>query len=207
MEDFQEQDDVQKEQELLQTPVIDEVRKSIIDELGLDEDLDSALIDKAVERELKSRKLLSKAIQQKREWREKATSQTEQKPVENPQPKPTETQTPDINELVDRRVTEKLEENTLTSANISDEIKTEVKNYAKANGVSISQALNSPYVKYLQQEEDKKQKIEKASLGNNHRAPVNSSDFSKAKPTDFDLTTKEGRDNYEKWREWKKSNS
>ena len=67
MENIQEQDDVQLEQELVKEPVSDEVRKLIINELELDEDLDATLIDKAVEREIKSRKLLSKAIQQKRE--------------------------------------------------------------------------------------------------------------------------------------------
>jgi hypothetical protein len=118
--------------------------------------------------------------------------------VENPQTVQNPAETSNINELVDKRVEEKLEENTLASSNVSDEIKTEVKNYAKANGVSISQALKSPYVSFLQEEEKKKQKIEKASLGNNHRAPINSSDLASMKPTDFDMTSKEGREDYAK---------
>ena len=206
MEEIQENEAMlQADKELQNIPLIDEVKKSLIEKYSLDEDVDADLIEKLANDTLESRKSMSTVIKQKIAWREKAKAQTEQKPVENPQTVQNPAETSNINELVDKRVEEKLEENTLASSNVSDEIKTEVKNYAKANGVSISQALKSPYVSFLQEEEKKKQKIEKASLGNNHRAPINSSDLSSMKPTDFDMTSKEGREDYAKWRELKKS--
>ena len=206
MEEIQENEAMlQADKELQNIPLIDEVKKSLIEKYSLDEDVDADLIEKLANDTLESRKSMSTVIKQKIAWREKAKAQTEQKPVENPQTVQNPAETSNINELVDKRVEEKLEENTLASSNVSDEIKTEVKNYAKANGVSISQALKSPYVSFLQEEEKKKQKIEKASLGNNHRAPINSSDLASMKPTDFDMTSKEGREDYAKWRELKKN--
>lgn len=191
----------QTEQELLKTPVIDEVRKAIIAELELDEELDTALIDKAVERELKSRKALNTAIKQKIEWREKATSQTGQNQEVTPQvsTNPSVKTTDNFDELLEKKVTEKLEEKELNSLDYSDELKSEVKNYAKANGMSIAQAIKSPYMEFLRQEEAKKDRAEDASLGNKRR-PTSSQDISKMKPTDFDMSTEEGRKGFAEYK-------
>ena len=66
MEDIQ--DNAQNEQEELELqkiPVLDEVKASLIEKFGLDEELDSELLNKLTEHELESRKSMSTAIKQK----------------------------------------------------------------------------------------------------------------------------------------------
>jgi hypothetical protein len=55
----------QEELELQKIPVLDEVKASLIEKFGLDEELDSELLNKLTEHELESRKSMSTAIKQK----------------------------------------------------------------------------------------------------------------------------------------------
>lgn len=106
-----------------------------------------------------------------------------------------------IDEILER----KFEERELNSLDYSDELKTNVKNYAKANNMSIGQAIKSPFMDFLKVEEDKKAKSEDASIGSKHRSP-SSQDFTKVDPTkDFDLSTKEGQESYQAWKKQRDS--
>jgi len=189
----------EEEQELLKEPVSDEVRLSIIEKYGLDEEANEELITKLVEENLESRKKLSTAIKQKIGWRTKAT-QTEKKPEEKPQP-PVKVET-DLDKVIDQ----KLEERELQSLDISDELKREIKTYAKAGGLTIKQALQSDYFKYLKGQEEAKLKVEEATIGGKRRAPSRQ-EFDLDSPPTPDMSTKEGRGEWENWKKFLKSKS
>lgn len=193
----------QEETDLLKEPVSDEVHQSVVEKYGLNEDIDADLINRLVEDEIASRKQLSTAIKQKISWRDKAKTQIESKPVEKPQstviPPPD-----DFNEIVSKTVEEKLGERELQSLAVSDELKSEIKTYAKASGISISQAVQSDYFKYLKQNEVAKQKIDDASIGGKRRAP-SKQEFDASKPPEVDMSTKEGREDWADYMKWLKT--
>lgn len=72
-------EELAEEQSAIQLPKEEEVRAELATELDLDPEADKERLDKVVAREMKSRSNLSKAIGQKRSWRDKAT-----KPPEKP---------------------------------------------------------------------------------------------------------------------------
>lgn len=201
MENIQEKgvdpDEKQQEEELLKETPSDELKQSIIEKYGLDEMADEELINKLIEGETKSRKTLSTAIKQKRSWREKAEARTEQKPEEKPQPQPKED---DIQKIIDQ----KFEERELLSLDISDELKQEIKTYAKAGGLTIKQVLQSDYFKFLKIEEEKRQKVEEAAIGGKRRAPIRQ-EFKAGETPEVDMSTEEGRKTWAGYKQWLKS--
>lgn len=115
-------------------------------------------------------------------------------------PKPTvnnNSKEADIDKLLDA----KLEKRELEALDMSDELKKEVQTYAKNQNVSIKQALTSKYIKFLQEEEDKKQRTNDASIGGNRRVSIKKNYSEVQKATDFDMTTPEGRAEYSKYKE------
>jgi len=101
----------------------------------------------------------------------------------------------DIDKLLDA----KLEKRELESLDLSDELKKEIQAYAKVQGVSIRKALTSEYVTFLKEKEEKKQRAEDASLGSNRKGTTKK-DYSEMKVTDFDMTTPEGRKEFDAYR-------
>jgi hypothetical protein len=194
----------QEEQELLKEPEADEIKKSIIDKYGLDEEVNSDLIEKLTQDEVSHRKSLATAIKQKIGWRTKANTPREEKKTEDKPQIPISTSVFD-EKIIDQKLNEKLEERELQSLEISDELKTELKNYAKASNLTVKQAQNSDYFKYLKEKEEAKRKSEEASIGGKRRA-ITQNSFSSVKPKDFDLSTEEGRKEYEEYKEWRKNN-
>ena len=104
--------------------------------------------------------------------------------------------TSDIDKLLDA----KLEKRDLDALDLSDELRKEVSTYAKVQGVSVKKALNSEYISFLKDKEDKKEKIDNASLGSKRRAS-SKKDYSEMKPSDFDLKTPEGKADFAKYEE------
>ena len=195
-------ENLEEEQELLKEPEPDAIKQSVIDQFGLDEDADSELIEKLVADKVESGKRLSTAIKQKRNWRDKANAPKEQKKEDIPQP---QEKKPVFDEsIIDKKVLEKLEERELESLEISDELKQEVKTYAKAAGLTVKQVLKSDYYQFLKQKDEAKQKIDEASIGGKKRGAPSGKDFSSVKPSDFDLSTKEGRDGWDEYKKWLK---
>jgi uncharacterized phage infection (PIP) family protein YhgE len=118
------------------------------------------------------------------------------KPEIKPEPKPfIQPKDSDIDKLLDA----KLEKRELESLDISDELKKEVQTYAKVQGVSVKKALNSEYISFLKEKEEKKEKIDNASLGSNRKGTTKK-DYSEMKATDFDMTTPEGRKEFDAYR-------
>lgn len=100
-----------------------------------------------------------------------------------------------LNDLLDKRELESLE--------LSDELKTEAKNYAKLNSVSIKKALSSEYISFLKEKQERADKIENAALGGRSKS-TSKKDYSSTNPTDFDMATEEGRKEYAKYEEYLK---
>ena len=193
----------QEEQELLKEPEADEIKSSVVEKYGLDEDADSDLIAKLTEGEISHRKSLATAIKQKINWRTKANTPKEEKKAED---KPQPVSLPVFDEkIIDQKLNEKLEERELQSLDVSDELKAELKTYAKAGNLTVKQAQNSDYFKYLKEKEEAKRKSEEASIGGKRRA-ITQNNFSSVKPNDFDLSTEEGRKEYEEYKNWRKNN-
>ena len=117
------------------------------------------------------------------------------KPVETKKPE-VKAEKPDIDTLLD----EKLNKKELDSLDLSEDLQKEVENYAKLNKVSIKKALSSDYIVFLKEKADKKIKAEDASLGGGRKGTA-LKDYSKMTASDFNMTTKEGREDFKKWEE------
>lgn len=195
-------ENLEEEKELLKEPEPDEVKQSIIDQFGLNEDADGELIEKLVADKIESGKRLSTAIKQKINWRTKASSPKEQKVEDKPQQPDKQ---PVFDEsIIDKKVLEKLEERELESLEISDELKQEIKTYAKASNLTVKQVLKSEYYQYLKQKEEAERKVEEASIGGIKRKSPTRKEFSSMKPSDFDLSTEEGRKSWDEYKAYLK---
>ena len=93
-----------------------------------------------------------------------------------------------------------LEKRDLDSLDLSDELKKEVSNYSKLQGISVKKALNSEYISFLKDKEEKKERIDNASLGTKRKAVKK--DYSDMKASDFDLKTTEGKAEFAKYEQY-----
>ena len=98
----------------------------------------------------------------------------------------------EVSELIEAKVAEKMDEIKLEQINISDDLKKELKSYAKANGLTIAQTLKSAYYKFLEEREQSANKVDLASIGGKHNAPIKT-EFDANNPPKVDFTTKEGQ--------------
>lgn len=194
------EEQIAEDEALKETPD-DEIKKSIIETYGFDEEIDTEVISKLVEKRKEEQKNLSTAISQKRKWREKA--QKGEKPEEKPQVQPVEPKEEQLS--VSQVVQGELEKRDIDSLELSDELKEEVKSYAKLNNVSVKKAFNSDYIQFKKGKEDEKATTENASIKSTHKTMANSN-FSKMTPADFDLSTEEGREDYKGFKAWVKGN-
>lgn|SRR3990167_740803 len=137
-----------------------------------------------------------------KKWVKKAPKvKDEKKPDESDQSKKDEKKDdekkPDARDLVN----EELDNRELESLEMSDELKKEIKAYAKLHKVSIRSALKSDYIQFKKDKEDKDKKTDDASLGSNRRSSSSKKDYGDMKATDFDMSTEEGRKEFGKWRD------
>ena len=187
--------EIKQDEALSKEPVESEIRQSVIQEFGLDEEIDEDLISKLISKEIVNHKKLSTAITQKINWRKKATEPEKEVITKK-----------DVSEDdILRKVDERFEQRELESIDLSDELKTEVKNYAKLNGVSIKQAMNSSYITFIKGEHDKKAKSEEASISLT-RKTKSVKDYANTSPADFDLSTEDGRKDFGEYKKWLNSN-
>lgn len=173
----------------------DELRDKLAEEMGVDPDEDSDLLDKLVEREKSHRERLSGAIKQKRSWREKA-QKTSENSKDNPEKGNTHKQEgPDIEKLLEQKLNERLEARELESLSLADELKTEIKDLAKLKGISIREAAQLPYIQSRKEEVEREERIKNASPKRSNKGSYMSS-FDPSKPLnpdDYDFSTDEGR--------------
>lgn len=178
----------------------DELREKLADELGIDPDDQSDILDKLVEREKSHREKLSGAIKQKIKYRTLATD-TSKKPKENPKEGNAQNRDDlDIDKLLDQKLTERLERQELESLKLTDELKSEVKDLAKLKEISIREAAQHPYILSRKAEIEREERIRNASPKRTNKGSyVPSYDPSQPlDPDSFDFSTEEG---VKAWRE------
>ena len=171
----------------------DEIRERLAEELGVDPDEQSDLLEKLVEREKSYHERLSGAIKQKINWRTKAqaSEKTQSKSVES---KSRSEELPDIEEVVERKLAERLEARELESLNLSDDLKTEVKDLAKLKGISVREAAQLPYIKSRVEEVEREERV-KAAIPKRSNKGSYATSFDPSKPLDpedFDFNSEEG---------------
>lgn len=195
------------EQEALAEAKEDDVRAKVIADLGLeDNDNNKSIIDKVVGREMEHRSTLSKAVKQKIDWRTKALG---------PDGKPKDPQKPDeskvdptdpeaIRKAAAEATRAEFEQRDLDEMDYSDEVKEQIKRVAKYNNSSIRAAAKDPYIQSLIENETKQRKADEAAENGSGktRSGVQIDTSKPLDPKDFDLSTEEGR---AEWEEAKKA--
>lgn len=182
------------EQEAQKEVQEDEIRDRLAEDLGIDPDEQSDLLDKLVEREKTQHEKLSGAIKQKINWREKALKSSD-KPKENPKEGNTQKEEePDVDKLIEQKLTERLEARELEELDLPDDLKVEVKDLAKLKGISVREAAQQPYIKARKAEIEEAKRIEDATPKRSKQGGYKSEiDPSKPlNPEDFDLNSEEG---------------
>jgi hypothetical protein len=173
-----------------------ELREDLAEKMGIDPDEQSELLDKIVEREKANRERLSGAIKQKISWRDKAQERLTEKPKDNPKEgdNPKTQEVPDIDKLVDQKLTERWEARELESLELSDELKDEVKDLAKLKGISVREAAQHPYILQRKEEAEKEERIRNATPKRSKKG-THVPDYDPSKPLnpeDFDFNSEEG---------------
>jgi hypothetical protein len=191
------------EEEAQQEVKDEELREDLAEKFGLDPDEQGELLDKIVEREKANREKLSGAIKQKISWREKY--QTFEKPKEKPEggEKPNKQEIPDIDKLVDQKLTERLEARELETLDLSDDLKAEVKDLARLKGISVREAAQLPYIQSRREEIEREQRIQAATPKRSKKGSF-VSNVDPSKPLDpEDFKTSDGNIDVEAWNEAK----
>jgi len=204
MEEIQkegEQDPKEKlaEEEALKEVPEDTIRSEVIEKYGLNEDDNSELIDKLVGDFKEGRKNLSTAIRQKIDWRTKAQTPKGEKQEVKPQEPAQKTTPPTSVEDIDKLVGEKFEERDLASMELSDELKSEVKAYAKAKKISYREAAKSEYITFLKGKEDERIKAEEASASSSGKSIKAKRDFGNLSEGEIANLDDEEFAEYKKW--------
>ena len=193
-------EEIREEEELLKESREEEVRSQIVEKYGLDGEVDYELVAKLTQDTLDDRKRFGKLVGQKRKARE-ALIEAQKKPVVEPEKvQPKEGLLG--REEVEKLLTERDFKRDLASLDVSDGLRKEVEAYAKAKGVSPIEAMNSPFIKFMKTDEDKKQREIDASAGGGRRT-LTEKDISKLTPKDFDLNSDEGIKAYAEWKKAK----
>jgi len=145
-------------------------------------------------------KRFGKVVGQKRKYRE-SLGEFQKEPEED---KPKEAQPVEDKPLTAKELEAKLAERDfnreLKDLDISDELRKEVETYAKLHNCSPKEATKSSYITFLKGEEDKKAEELEAGAGGTRRTRTGKGEkLTKDTFTadDFDLSTEEGRKEYE----------
>lgn len=193
-------EELKEEEEGLKEAKEDEIRKQVIADFGFDEEVDSDSIDKIVKERLEHKKALSTAIRQKIE-RRKQVEELQKKFDQKEEIKVEDKGKGLTPEELETRLDERERKRDLIALEVSDELRKEIESYAKIHpGMSVKQAFESEYIKFLRDKDEIKRREEEASAGGGGgtRTVKNLSKITQPRKT-FDLSTKEGRDAYEKW--------
>lgn len=170
----------------------EEVRDSIIKEYGFDPEDDKERIDKAVARELGYKKTISTAIGQKVKYRTKLGEVSKVTPPEDK----SKDKTPDVNALIDER----LERERLEDMEYPDDIKAVIKNVATINKISVKKAVADEYVQSRIAKWRKDSGADDAAAGRKNRDGGKGDSPEGDEIPDYDLTTEEGRKDWDKWK-------
>lgn len=186
-------EDLEAEKEHLGEVKEEDIRTQIISEYGFDEENDKERIDKLLEKEVKYKKSLSTAIGQKRKYRDEFLKLKAIPPVDAGKTnfKP---------EDLDKHVTAALEKRDLESLEYTDDIKKAISRVMQVDDVSVKKAMSDPYVAAKIEAYNKKKQAEEAALNRNNKSGSKRDSANPLTPPDVDFSTKEGREEYDKWR-------
>lgn len=192
-------EEAKAEQEALAESKEEEIREGIISEYGFDKDNDSERIEKMVKKEVAQRKTLSTAIGQKVGYRDKYNKYIETPPETPPQKPPKETDEEKEGKAFDQRYAASRDKDFLEGLNYPDELKDKIKRVAEINKISVKKALDDSYIKALVEQHKKDQGVEEASTSRTHVTDGGSHPSGDKLP-ELDMNTKEGREDWEKWK-------
>ena len=145
-------EELKEEEVALQDSKEDEIRNSVMEKYGLEEEDNADLIEKLTEDIIAQRKSFGKVVSQKKALREKLS--TIKPIVEEKKDKVTD---PILE--AKKIVEEQFMQRDLEELEYSDDIKDEIKKIASMKGLSISKASKDPYIQYLKDQEETQKKI------------------------------------------------
>ena len=181
-----------KTEEEIRTEVIADLRG---DEEEFDEEANADLITRVSSRRLKDEEFKASVHSQKIERTEKAKKLEEELAAL----KGSSNTTLDENKLREK-LREIREEEKIEEMEYSDEIKGKIKTLAKLNGISVKKAAEDDYIKTIIKAEEDEKLSSDAALNSSNKGRAKKNLVNK-NPNDFDLTTEEGR---AEWEEFKK---
>jgi hypothetical protein len=173
-----------------ETLLEDQVDDSTLTEEETADALKDGEADKPADKDNKAEEL-AKNYKIRAEKAEKELKALRSKPVEVPKK---EAKTEDVKALVRAE----LDNDYLASLEYSDDIKKAIKRVATINETSFKKAESDPYVQSLVTKWKKDNKADDAALSRNNKTGGAAGDDYSV-PPDVDVTTKEGRETYDKW--------
>jgi hypothetical protein len=185
-------DEAKAEQEALAEAKADEIRSRVASELGLSED--DAVVEKVVQRELDHKKKLSEAIGQKIKYRDAAKGSKPATPAPA-QPAAPALDPEEIRKQTEMTVTERLEQRDLDEMEYPDDVKAQIKEYARFKGISVRKAEKEPVIQVLIDQAKAAGRITEAGVTRTPRPTPTQS----ANMPNFDMSTEEGRKQYDDW--------
>lgn len=204
-------EEAKAEQEALAEAKTEEVRAGIITEYGFDEDTDKETIDKLVEKDLASRKVLSSAIGQKIKYRDQVNESAEPTPEEVEAEKVRVKAEADAKAEaegnankgdVSSEVSKQLDERKLQELGYSEELISEIKRAGEISEKPLAEVLKDPYIASKVEQHN-------ADTGNEEAAVSRSNQSGGSKgvkgtfdnPPTPDMNTEEGRKEWDEWKE------
>jgi len=196
-------EELQVEQESLAEVQDSDLRTSVVDSLGLEDNEDNAgVIEKAVEREKDYRQKLSGAIGAKIKWREQAqkfNQSSEQKQTE--QKSKTELDADAIRKQTEETVRSQFDEEYLEDSEYSDDLKAEMRKIAKINGTSVRATTKDSYIQHLMEKEAAEKRTQEAANngGGEQKGTKGEGASIPDRFTSEYMATEEGRKDYDDW--------
>lgn len=106
---------------------------------------------------------------------------------------------------IDEILESRLMQRDLDSLEVSDALRKEIRAYAQLNKLSVRQAAQSDYISFLKEKEVQAKRVEDAAISSTRKSQPRT-DYAEATPSDFDLTSKEGREQWAQYKAWLKQN-
>lgn len=198
--DPEKQKELAAEQEAQQELKEDEVRSKIIEEFGFDPEGDKDRIDKLTADKIEQHKKLSTAIGQKIKHRTEAEELKKKVPVT-----PTEQAKPDAADPK-KIVDEALEKRDLDDMDYPEDIKKEIQRVAQIQKVSVKQASRDPYIVTKITEYEKQKKADEAAISRkNSSGGTGKKNYTTERGPEVDMNTKEGREEWDSYVKWLKT--
>lgn len=196
-------EELQVEQESLAEVQDDDLRRSVVDSLGLEANDDNAeLINKLVEREREQRSKLSGAIGAKIKYREQLNQFNQKSPEPAENKSKTELDADAIRKQTEDTVRAQFDEEYLEDSDFSDALKAEMRKVAKLNGTSVRATTKDSYIMHLQEKESQEKRTQEAAQNGGGERKGTQGDGN-SMPDRFNdptyMMTEKGQKDYDDW--------